>query len=368
MSRVANLAAVLSALRAGPLSRAGLARALDLTRATTSSLVTDLESRGLVFVGEPQTGQFGRPGHLVSLDPEHVCSIGLEVNVDYVAVGVVRLDGSLEYQRVACDVAAQSPSSTLDQLSALAHAATPSGAWVAGVGVAIPALVSEGRVVRFAPNLHWRDVPVTLDLGAPVLVDNDANLSALAEHAATGLADLVYLTGEVGVGGGVITGGTLLRGSTGVTGEVGHLPLGSPERVCGCGRTGCWETSVGLAALGPFDPTLDLEKRLAVIAQRASSGDATTLAMLDGIGRSLGVGASVLVNVLNPAAVVLGGYFAALGEWLLPSARAELDARALAPCSLVLSELGFTAAVRGAAWAALDRVFTDPTTAPVRSS
>ena len=83
-------------------------------------------------------------------------------------------------------------------------------------------------------------------------VDNDANLAALAEHTcgvAAGTADLVYLTGEVGVGGGIIVDGRLLRGADGFSGEVGHLPVDPGGARCGCGRNGCWETKVGLAAL-----------------------------------------------------------------------------------------------------------------------
>lgn len=372
MQRRENLAAVLRVLRAeGPQSRAGLARTTGLTRATTSSLVADLEERGLVRLGDPDPEQFGRPGQLVELDPSRVCAIGLEVNVDYAAVAVVDLTGSLvRYDRVACDVIGMGAA---DALELLARLAAEQDRWVAGIGVAIPALVDSAQgVVRFAPNLGWRDVSVRSALGEHVIVDNDANLSALAEHAATGIADLVYLTGEVGVGGGVITGGTLLRGATGFTGEVGHMPLDPAGLRCGCGRIGCWETSVGLAALlrdadeTVRDPTLDLETRLAVIRDRAETGDPRTLNTLHAIGTSLGIGASILVNVLNPAAVVLGGYFAVLGPWLLSPARAEIARRALAPCELVLSDLGFTAAARGGAHAALARVFADPTVVPAK--
>ncbi|MCP2165445.1 ROK family protein [Goodfellowiella coeruleoviolacea] len=392
--RRANLALVLRALREhGPHSRAGLSRLTGLNKATTSSLVAELEQRRLVRLGDAVPNQFGRPGHLVELRPAAVCGIGLEVNVDYLAVAVVDLPGNLvEHRRIAADVVALGQDRALDRLAelaehGLAHVRGLAG-WVSGITAAVPALVdSDNGVVRFAPNLGWRELPVVeglarrLGLPADQLgVHNDANLSALAEYAhgvAAGSGDLLYLTGEVGVGGGVIAGGQLLRGATGFTGEVGHMPLDPTGTPCGCGRRGCWETQVGLAALlravgGPddevTDPSLDLEGRLAVVKGRAEAGDPRTLAALRQIGSALGVGASILVNVLNPTAVVLGGYFATLGEWLVEPALAELSGRVLAPerggCALVLSDLGFTAAVRGGGYAALERVFDDPTLVP----
>jgi predicted NBD/HSP70 family sugar kinase len=213
-----------------------------------------------------------------------------------------------------------------------------------------------------------------------VRVENDANLSAIAEWAMGAearTADLVYLTGEVGVGGGVIVDGHLLRGADGLSGEVGHTALGNPDAVCGCGRRGCWETVVGLAALlraaaddddPVHDPSRDLDTRLAEVARRADVGDERTLAALHSVGASLGAGAAVLINLFNPRVVVLGGYFAVLGRFLLPSLTEELRDRVFGPdlagARVVLSTLGFTAAVRGGALQALDAVFDDPTLVP----
>lgn len=395
--RKANLALVLRALRAdGPQSRARLARMTGLNKATMSSLVAELEQRRLVRLGAVVGGAIGRPGQLVELRPRTVCGIGLEANVDYAAVAVLDLSGDLVlHRRVPTDVVGLGAVAAIDLLAGLAAEARRTveamGGWVAGVTAAVPGLVDvDGGVVRFAPNLHWRDAAVVeqlsagLDLPAGrIAVDNDANLSAVAEHVtgvAAGATDLLYLTGEVGVGGGVIADGRLLRGATGFTGEVGHMPLDPSGADCGCGRKGCWETQVGLGALlravaeegDPIrDPSLDLEKRLATIVSRAREGDQRTLAALERIGAALGVGASILVNILNPAAVVLGGYFAVLADWLIAPAERELTARVVATgadqpaCRLLPSDLGFTAAVRGGAYAAMEHVLTDPTLAPV---
>ena len=140
--------------------------------------------------------------------------------------------------RVALDVPALGPERTLDEVAGLVgealDAAAAHGAVPAGITVAVPGLVrSADGVVTYAPNIGWHDVPVldgpagpASDLDCPIRVENDANLSAIAEWAMGSEArtpDLVYLTGEVGVGGGVIVAGQLLRGAGGLSGEVGHI-------------------------------------------------------------------------------------------------------------------------------------------------
>ncbi|RBY88158.1 ROK family transcriptional regulator [Blastococcus sp. TBT05-19] len=389
--RRTNLGLVLRHLRDhGARSRARIAQETGLNKATVSSLVAELAERRLVSAGEvDRAGSVGRPGLIVHLDGRCVCGIGVELNVDYVAVLVLDLRGEVLFERRhALDIPALGAEETLDAVAAAVTeavaAAAEAGARPAGVTVAVAGLVrSVDGVVTLAPNIGWRDVAVLdglrsrLDADFPIRVENDANLSAIAEWAMGAEArtpDLVYLTGEVGVGGGVIVAGRLLRGAGGLSGEVGHTSLGDPDVVCGCGRRGCWETVVGLAALlraaaDPGDPVRDpgrdLETRLAEVARRAEFGDQRTLDALRQVGTSLGTGAAVLINVFNPRVVLLGGYFAVLGRFLMEPLLAELESRVLGPgmagARVVLSTLGFTAAVRGGAHIALESVFDDPT-------
>ncbi|MGY1603592.1 ROK family transcriptional regulator [Geodermatophilus sp. SYSU D00815] len=393
--RRSNLGLVLRHLRDhGPRSRARIADETGLNKATVSSLVAELAERGLVCPGEVErAGSVGRPGLVVHLDGSTVCGVGVELNVDYAAALVLDLRGEVLFEsRLALDVPALGPERTLDEVALLAAdaiaAAGRRGATPAGLTAALPGLVSSADgVVTFAPNLGWREVPVAAGLRerlgreVPVHVENDANLSAIAEFvmgSEAGTPDLVYLTGEVGVGSGVLVAGRLLRGCAGLAGEVGHTALGDPALVCGCGRRGCWETVVGLAALlrgaaDPDDPvhdaSRDLEARLAEVARRAESGDPRTLAALERVGTGLGAGAAVLINLFNPRVVVLGGYFAELGRWLAAPVAAALDAGVFAPgtagARVVLSTLGFSAAVRGGAHVALEAVFDDPTRVPL---
>jgi predicted NBD/HSP70 family sugar kinase len=393
--RRSNLGLVLRHLRdAGPRSRARIAQETGLNKATVSSLVAELADRRLLSAGDvDRAGSVGRPGLLVHLDGRGVCGIGVELNVDYVAILVLDLCGEVLFEhREALDVPELGPEQTLDEVARLVRlaleASTARGAVPVGLTVAVPGLVrSADGVATYAPNIGWHDVPVLdglharVDLGCPIRVENDANLSAIAEWAMGAEArtpDLVYLTGEVGVGGGLIVDGRLLRGAGGLSGEVGHTPLGDPALVCGCGRRGCWETVVGLTALlraaaDPDDPVhdhgRDLEARLAELAARADAGDRRTLDALAQVGAQLGNGAAVLINVFNPQVVLLGGYFAVLGRFLMEPMAAELRARVFGPdlagARIELSTLGFTAAVRGGAHVALESVFDDPTLVPV---
>jgi predicted NBD/HSP70 family sugar kinase len=156
------------------------------------------------------------------------------------------------------------------------------------------------------------------------------------------------------------------------------MAIAEPLHLCGCGRRGCWETAVGLAALLRLiaepgdevaDPAVDLEMRLGEIRRRAELGDRRTLRGLESVGQSLGLGASILIHVVNPRVLVLGGYFTILGDFVLDAMFAELERRVVTPgrgdCEVVLSALGFTAAGRGGASVALEAVLNDPTSVEV---
>ncbi|MEV4317232.1 ROK family transcriptional regulator [Actinocrispum sp. NPDC049592] len=392
--RRANLAWVVRVLREqGGLSRAQLAVLSGLSKATISTLVAELTARRLVRAGGIAAGGQGRPGQIVELDPSGVRGIGLEVGVDHLAVTSVDTAGHVVAdRRVAFDVLSAGVDRTMDKLAEVAgdELTAVGAAYPAGITVSVPGLVDTARgVVRLAPRLRWREVTLADGLagrlGFPLdrlTVDNDANLSATAEYEIGGMkatADLIYVTGDFGIGAGVIAGGRLVRGSIGYAGEVGHMSMDPMGPQCSCGRRGCWETQVGLAALfhalaAPGDPVSDpnrpIEERMAIVRSRAERRDQRTLGALHQIGAALGVGVSIVVNVLSPAVVILGGYFAALPDWLIEPARIEVAARAVvaeaATVRVVGSDLGFTAARTGGALAALSRVYDDPTQAPER--
>jgi predicted NBD/HSP70 family sugar kinase len=395
--RRAHLSLVLRTLSAeGPSSRSVLAARTGFSKGSLAVLVADLESRGLVKGDAPEPAGVGRPGQMVGLDGSGIYGIGLEIGVDHLSVLTLNLRGEVLLERtVLLDVPSSGVQLALDVAADLAAAAADSvasaGATVLGVTVAVPGLVdcSTGRV-DISVGLSWRDLPLAEALRErvrhpdwPLRVDNDVNLSAAAEHsvgAERTAADIVVLSGGFGAGAGVLSRGAVLRGAAGFAAELGHLPLDPAGHRCPCGRTGCWETMVGLPVLlralaAPddriHDPAMDPQSRLAEIARRAAAGDDRTLRGLRQIGTSIGLGASVMANLFDPQVLVLGGWFAVLSDYLLEPVEAELAARVVARGTgyrVSVSTLGLQAAVLGAALVPLEALLHDPTLVPVRDN
>jgi predicted NBD/HSP70 family sugar kinase len=201
------------------------------------------------------------------------------------------------------------------------------------------------------------------------VVRNEADLGARAEHvrgAGVGFAALLLLSSDLGVGGGVVTGGRPLVGASGYAGEVGHFPVNPDGHECGCGSRGCWETEVGQRALlrrAGRDPDAGPEA-VAELLREAENGVTPAIDALIGVGRWLGIGLAGLINVFDPKIVVLGGLFAETAPFTLPVVRRQLEDRKLAitrePVEVVVSSLGVDAPVLGAAERAFEPLLADP--------
>ncbi len=384
-----NLGLLMRSLAAGgSRSRARLADDTGLNKATVSSLVAELVERGLVMEGTTQRSGVGRPGRTIEINTAVVRCVGLELNVDYLAGVITDLTGRvLARRRLTLPMIALGPARAMGQVAELAGAlvqdcgATPGQ--VVTLHLSLPGLIDiDAGVLAYGPNLHWREVDVVHSLvgrlrwpGTRIAVDNDANLGAMAEYAAgpsAGSTNLLYLVGEIGVGAGMIIDGRIVRGATGFAGEVGHMPIGDQAARCGCGRQGCWETSVGMDAVvkavfgsdgSPHDG--DQLSRLGQIVELAEAGDDRTLAALREAGRQLGLGASVLANLLDPEVIIFGGHFSALGKYMSEAVETEMRSRVLGgavmACRLEFSTLGFEAPALGAAHAGIDTLINDPT-------
>ncbi|WP_234361424.1 ROK family transcriptional regulator [Plantactinospora sp. BB1] len=382
--RATNLAVVLRFVRThAPCSRADIAASTGLNKATVSSLVAELLDRRLVRETGLAENRIGRPATMLVVDGAPYAAIGIEVSIDELTVVAVDLAGTelLSWRR-AFDGSSASPGRAVSAIAALAGRAVNrvggQGREVLGLTVAVPGLVDAGGTVRLATTLGWRDLPLGADLrralrdpGYEVVVDNDANLAALAEFRhgpQAGTANLVHLTGGAGLGAGVVADGRLLRGGRGFAGELGHVPVEPDGPLCPCGRRGCLEVVAGIPALirralpdaAEDGPVTDFAPEVDRIRTKARRGDRATLDALAEIGRHLGRGVALLANLVNPEVVLLGGYYATLAPWLLPAAEAELHAHTLAPeaggARLLASALGTGAAASGGAARTLETV------------
>jgi predicted NBD/HSP70 family sugar kinase len=376
-----NLGTLLGHLHeSGPLSRAELTTRMGLNRSTIGGLVAQLTELTLVREERPAGTQSaaGRPSLLVSPCLDSAQVLAADIGVDRVVVGLVGLGGRVVTRRHRRLSSSRSPAAVAALIRTLVDAvlADPAaGKRIVGMGVALPGVVRHADgFVRFAPNLGWVDQPLG-DLlatqvgpvlgGLRVRVGNDADLGVLAEHlhgVAVGHDDVVFLAGDVGVGGGCIVGGRPLLGAGGYAGELGHLPLVPDGRPCRCGANGCWETEIGAPAIAR---ALGLERASTqdlVLAVRAAAAEGTD--ELDGVARFLGLGLAGLVNLLNPRLIIIAGVlrevFVAAGD----TVRASLYAAALAApaeqVQLATPLLGGDAVLVGASELAWEDLLADP--------
>ena len=226
-----------------------------------------------------------------------------------------------------------------------------------------------------APNLGWTDQPLgerlvrVLGDDVPIFVANEADLGALAEArrgVAVGADHILFVSGEVGVGGGLIVDGQPFTGVAGYGGEIGHLPINPAGHACPCGAVGCWETEVGATSLLRRAGRSTRVGRAAVdeLLRDAEAGSPDALRALEETGRWLGVGLAGLVNVLNPRLVVFGGLFGRIHPYVAAIVDAELDRRTLAAprrlVRVVAGALGAEAPLRGAAELAFEPMLADP--------
>lgn len=392
-----NLALVLAEIAGGDgVSRARIAARTGLTRGTVSNLVETLISAGLVVEGAATRGSVGRPGNALGVNPEGPVGLGIEINVDYVAAALLDFTGRARSVRIVAGDNKDTPAQTVLKRSVkvaqrILTDSAGAASDIVGVGVALPGLVGADGVLARIPNLPgWEGVPVAetvaARLGMPIsstIVDNEANLAALAEHWYSSPDvgdDFARVSGEIGVGAGIVMGGELWRGVNGFSGELGHVtvePSGSP---CSCGARGCLEQVAGQEALlreaGASRPAGTAfgvpDGPMSDLVARAERGDEQVLRALRRAGQALGTALSTLVNVLDIPTIVLGGLYAEVAPWLAAEVSAELSARAVGypngGVRLVVSRLGSEAAVRGAAGAAIRRILDNPMLAVNRKS
>jgi predicted NBD/HSP70 family sugar kinase len=382
-TRNANLSALVTLVHVhGPTTRAALTTALGLNRSTIGDLTRRLEEFGLVVEvppgEEPVTPgrRTGRPS-LVVAPREDVTVLAVALDVDRITVALVGMGGVVLDRRTRHHQRGEHDSErvveTVSQMCAELTSADP-GNNVVGVGVSVPGAVRESDgFVRFAPNLGWTDEPfaelLAAELGLSVLTANDADLGARAEHmrgAAVGAADVAYLSGSVGIGGGFYVGDVPLRGAVGFAGEVGHVMVDSNGERCRCGAIGCLETKIGenqlLKAAGRLPG--GGPPAVAEVIAAAAKGDERARGAVDDAARWLGVGLRPVFALFNPAVVILGGLLAQV--W---TARREIVLETLDPTSLVsardvldirASALGDDASLLGAAELAFAPLLAEP--------
>ncbi|WP_119071248.1 ROK family transcriptional regulator [Aggregatilinea lenta] len=389
-----NSALILNRLLAeSPQSRAALAQVTGLNRSTISSLVSDLVAQQLIReVGFEPASSRGRPGMLLELNPAAGCVVSIEINVDYLWVVLTDfMAHPLWSHRI--DVPEGTPHSRFLTLAedlicraleaGKAHQLKP-----LGIGLAVPGIVDTHRgALVYAPNLQWRSVPFR-DLwghkfGVPLYIENDGNASALGEYyfgVAKGCQDFLFLGTGIGLAGGMMLNGELYRGAGGYAGEIGHILVEGGTELCGCGQRGCWETLVGpravirsiVRALDDGMPSLipqlvgdQLDQiTMQVVVTAADRGDQLARSTLASVAHHLGKGVANLINIFNPAMIVLGGSLTLAGDYLLPTISHIIATEAMPEparmVTLALSSQGMSPCIKGAVALVIDQIVREP--------
>lgn len=326
---------VLRAVHAhGTLTRSDICSLTGLNRSTVATLLAALVDAGVVEEHTGVSGSVGRPSLSVSAIPDSVVAIGWDIRVDSSAAIVMGLGGSVlqrwhkDHRRGSTDlfeVAARVVTGASEMVESL-----PDHVRLVGIGLAMPGVIDPTTtpprsVVHRAPSLGWADVPFAEVLDeamserfgsdVPVLLGNDANLGAMAEWtrgAGRKSRVMVFVSGDVGIGGGIVIDGQLMTGASGFAGEIGHIRFDANGASCRCGSRGCWETVVGAetivrgAGMDPMHATAD-----DVIAA-ARGGDAVAQEVCANAARAVGQGLATIVTMVNPDTIVLAGHLSSL--------------------------------------------------------
>jgi predicted NBD/HSP70 family sugar kinase len=379
--RTSNLGLVLRTVCASPdpVSRADVAAATGMTRATAARLADELVTAGLLDeVERDPLPRRGRPA--TPLVPgARFAALGLQIDAGVLAARVLDLRGRVVAERIELgDFRGSDPAGTFARLGALTSdllRGLPADLCLVGAGLALPGVVDEAAgVLLRAPNLGWSDLETTELLAsfvpAPltVVLGNEADLAArtVAEEApgrAGPHQDFLYLSGQIGIGGAVVLAGRVVTGSSGWAGEVGHVCVRPDGPDCSCGSTGCLELYAGRHALLRA-AGLPLDTPSGDLASLARAGAPAAVRAVETGAWALGVALAGVVNVVGIPTVVLGGHLGELADLLRPALEEHLGRRVLSARwrqPEILSVQGPPAAgASGAALHALDCVLADP--------
>ena len=330
-----------------PISRADLARAMGVARGTITALVNELLEEGLVREGETADAPRGRKPTLLHIRAHDRLAIGVDVHRSATYVLINDFNGRVlareQFQTPA------SPDELVEELLGRIPRLAAEHAGVGecqGVGVVVPGVVDRhGRILN-APTLGWTDVdlrtPLQAALAFSVQVERDAVACALArmwlgDGSGGDLSSFVYLIVAQGVGTGLVVNGQVLRGRQYSAGEFGHVPLSMDGPLCSCGTRGCLEAYISdtatvaryVESAGPASDPDPSELTVLDVVRRAEAGDEAAREAILVTGQYIALGVADIINVLNPAVVIVGGEIAAAWKMIEPVIRREVVSRTL---------------------------------------
>lgn len=346
-----NAVSVLGQLREeGSLSRARIAEQLGLTRATVSSIVTDLLKADLVKETDYLEGGTGRPGLQLELNRDAACVIALEIDLDRLSLVLANVGKEVVFRKdiplplgmplekgltLAEDLITEALEKGMDSYKRCF-----------GICLAWAGLVNRSRgELAYGPSSGWENVPIKqrweAKFGIPVHVENEAHTGAIGAHLsgeAKGKRNMIFLSLGFGLAAGIVVDGILLRGKQGFAGQVGHTHFSDNGILCHCGKSGCWLTEIGAKAI-----IRKLEEAGVSLSEEEKTGtgwiehieagilqqDPVIMKVLGSIGTQIGLGLTRLVHTFNPSMIIIGGRLGKLFHSVEPSILSGLNSSAL---------------------------------------
>jgi glucokinase-like ROK family protein len=385
--RTINRSTVLNVVKAeSPVSRTEIGRLSGLSPATVSEITADLIAEGLIYEKAAGDSTGGRPPILLALNHDAAYVVGLKLAERHISAALTDIEATILSTltmpvtgMTVVERAVAALAGAVEQV--IAKASVPRGR-VTGVGIGLAGVIDARRgLCRYSPFLDWRDVPlerlVEEQIGIPVYIDNDVNTLAMAEKwfgAGQGVDDFLVVTVGRGVGLGIVAHGRFYRGTRGGGGEFGHTVMDPDGPLCDCGKRGCLEAYVAdlalvragreAAAQGRLGDVNPDELTVERVTELAQAGDEALRGIFAQAGRMLGMGVANLVNVFNPALIIISGEGVRAGDLLFGPMREAVTRHAfdglLGDTEIVIQEWGDEAWAWGAASLVLQEIYKSP--------
>ena len=373
-----NKALVLeTVMQHAPLSRAAISAKIGLNKASVSSLVNEWLTEQLVLEMGLGESSGGRKPMMLLFNERAGYALGVDLGVNYISAILTDLAGEIVYRK-RIDLHTHQPTEVIHLLIQLIQEviaeAPPSPYGIIGVGIGVPGIVDEQGSILSAPNLGWNSVSLQQLLAeaisVPMLIDNEANVGAIGEQqfgCGRTASHLIYISAGIGIGTGLIVNHQIYRGTSGFSGELGHMTIQADGGLlCSCGNRGCWEMYASEQALLKratneinklFPTTPDIQ----ALVRSAEANQSDVIRLFADIGRYLGIGIANTINVFNPEMIIIGNRLSIAKRWLQDSLYESVMQHSLSThhqrVRLEFASLGLDSAALGAASMAISKFF-----------
>jgi N-acetylglucosamine repressor len=376
----------------GPISRTDIYKTTKIRITTVTDVVKELIDNGIVIEVGSAASTGGRKPVLLSINPAAGYIIGIDVRATVIRGVLTDLTSQILAQHQYTITNIDTGESILEQTKTSIRSlldSIPDRQKLLGIGLSVAAMIDSSKgEVAFSANIPgWGNLPlvkiIEQEFQVPVILEETARAAVLGERAfgaGIGFDDLIFYHIGMGIGAGIISQGVLYRGTKESAGEIGHTVIDEFGPACRCGNFGCLEALASAKAIRDHAVAAlekGIESILTTIVDNdyskitaetvylaATKGDKLCRRILQEAGAHLGIGAANLVNILNPALLVVGGGLSKAGDFILEPLIRTLQARSLAvslkSVKVTTSKLGDNAAPLGATTLVLKRIFAIP--------